>query len=133
MKSLAPTGTRDGGFTLVETLVTISVVAVALMALLALMSGVFNLNQRADAQGQAVLLAQREFDRLKRITPSLLPTAGTQQDSVTYAGRAFTLRRTYCPSSVYCTANQRGVQLDVLSGAAVLFSAQTVYTELRAK
>lgn len=121
------------GFTLIETLVTISVVTVALMALLALMSGVFNVNQRADTQGQAIMLAQREFDRMKRITPSVLPATGTQEEAVTFNGRPFMLRRTYCPAPVYCTANQRGVRVDVLAGATVMFSAETVYTELRAK
>ncbi|GGS39842.1 type IV pilus modification PilV family protein [Deinococcus knuensis] len=124
---------KAAGFTLIETLVTITVVSVALLALMALMSGVLNINQRSDTQGQAVLLAQREFDSLKRVTPNLLPVSGTQEQAVTFNGRPFVLRRTYCPVPAYCTVNQRGVRVEVLSGSAVMFAAETVYTELRAK
>ncbi|WP_155300138.1 type IV pilus modification PilV family protein [Deinococcus kurensis] len=124
---------RDDGFTLIEALVTISVIAIALMSILTLMSGTFNLNQRADSQSQATQLAQLQFDALKRVTPTTMPKNGQEEEDVTFNGREFRVRRSYCATVAYCTSDQRSVQLDVFQGKTLLFTGETVFTELRVK
>ena len=124
---------RTEGFTLIETLVTISVITIGIMGILALMSSVFSVNQKADTQGQAVQLAQREFDALKRTALSYIPATGTADSTVNYTGRDFIVRKRYCVTAAYCNADQRSVQLDILMGNTVMFTGETVLTELRAK
>lgn len=124
---------RVEGFTLIETLVTIVVVTIGIMGVLALMSGVFNINQRADTQGQAVQLAQLEFDTLKRTALSKVPATGTVDRTVNYSGRDFTVRQRYCVTAAYCIGDQRSVQMDILLNNTVMFTGETVLTELRAK
>ncbi|GGS10263.1 type IV pilus modification PilV family protein [Deinococcus sedimenti] len=121
------------GFTLIEVLVTISVIAIGVMALIALMLSIFRVNQQADTKTQAIQLAQREFDDLKREALTTIPVTGKTEENVTYNNRAFTIRQEYCVTTSFCASNQKSVRLSILSGTTVLFMGETVLTDLRAK
>ena len=121
------------GFTLTEVLVTIFLIGIIVTAVLSLMTQSFSLNQKADDQGQAILLAQQELDLLKHVSPTSLQTTGTDQRNVDFNGRSFQVKRTYCATPTYCTSDQRSVRIDVLRNTQVLFTGETVLAELRVK
>lgn len=121
------------GFTLTEVLVTIFLIGIIVVAVLSLMTQAFSLNQKADDKGQAILLAQQELDLLKHVSPTSLKATGDDQRDVTFNGRAFQVRRTYCATPAYCTSDQRSVRIDVLRNTQLLFTGETVLAELRVK
>lgn len=123
----------ERGFTLIEVLVTISVIAVGVMSILTLMFSVVRVNQQADDRSQAVQLAQREFDVIKRTPLTTIPSSGQVDEAVTYNNRAFTVRKKYCGTPAYCAGNQKSVELTIIRNAATLFTGETVLTDLRAK
>lgn len=124
---------RAQGFTLTEVLVTLFLVGIIVTSVLFLFTQSFSMNQQADDRSQAILLAQQELDTLKHDSPTNLQMSGSDQRDVTFSGRPFQVRRTYCATPAYCTSDQRSVRIDVLRGTQLLFTGETVLAEIRVK
>ncbi|TDE84806.1 prepilin-type N-terminal cleavage/methylation domain-containing protein [Deinococcus sp. S9] len=119
------------GFTLMEVLVSLVIVGIIVTVVLASMTSAFNLNQGAERKTEAAFVAQDKIDSLKRLDPAALPLSGREDSPVSVKGRSYLVRVTYCLTPAYCQNNNRDVGIEVRAGDALLFSGETVMTQVQ--
>lgn len=105
---MAPPRGREAGFTLIEMLVALSVLAIAALALMRL--NIFAVSTAADldARLMADLVVQNEA--VLASTDAGVLVRGSTNAQVTNGGRRFAVRRTVTP-----TADPRLVRIDLLA------------------
>ncbi|MFB9994772.1 prepilin-type N-terminal cleavage/methylation domain-containing protein, partial [Deinococcus oregonensis] len=118
------------GVTLIEVLVTMLLVGVISVTILSSMSSTFSMNQTSERRIEAVLIAQEQMDVVKRLDPASLPSSGSKQDKVTVRGREYDVTLRYCATAAYCLNNNRHVAIDVRYGGKVMFTGETVFTDI---
>ncbi|TVR64102.1 MAG: type II secretion system protein [Gemmatimonadales bacterium] len=123
-------GIRDRrGFSLIEAIVALAILAVVLGAVVPTFARNVRLNTDSELRGWAVAVAQEELDALR--ASGSWPASGSQQ-TVTAGEATFTSHlayERYCQGSV-CYDGARHVSLEVRHGGQTLYTVETVFTVL---
>jgi general secretion pathway protein I len=112
---------RAGGFTLIEVLVALAIVAIALVAGLQASAALTANAQRQSDALLAHLCAENELVRMK--LAKQLPAVGDAQQACEEAGQAFTIRIKVSPTP---NPSFRRVDAQVFAGAAPIVRVSTV-------
>lgn len=118
-----------GGFTLVETVVALSLLAIALGSLLPAMTQAIRANTESEIRTGAIAVAQQEIDNLRAL--DTWPTSGLTV-TVTTGSATYTSTLThqaYCEGAT-CFAGARLVEVEVRHNGRLYYRVQTVFTEL---
>jgi prepilin-type N-terminal cleavage/methylation domain-containing protein len=120
------------GFTLVETVVALSLLAVAIAAMLPALVQAMRANTESEIRTGAVAVAQQEVDNLRAQsgtwpssgqTRAIAAGNGTYQSTLSY--------QQYCEGAT-CYAGARIVTVEVRHNGKLYYRVQTVFTSLDA-
>ncbi len=107
----------EGGFTLIETMISIVIMVISVLGMASLFTYAINYNSGADARQQAMAVAQKRMERLRDVAfthASLNATAGTSED-VTSAGRQFRVTTTITNTPAAGTPIYKTISVAVVS------------------
>ncbi|NLF25020.1 MAG: type II secretion system protein [Deltaproteobacteria bacterium] len=124
---------RVAGFTLVEVLVALGVLALVTSAVAPSFLRFMHYNTRTEIKTEAIQAAQRVLDELRLSDPRTLPTSGsTPSETVMVGGRSYDVTVSYCENATYCPSeNTRHLTVDVVYKGEQVYEVETVYTRLR--
>lgn len=120
------------GFSLVEALVALALVAVVLTGILPAFLGQQQANRRNDLRTGAIAAAQQVMEELRVVDPVAMPESGTAAPQlVTIGSNEYAVAATYCANADFCDTGSRHVLLEVTHDGERLYTVETVYTQLR--
>ena len=123
---------REGGFTLLEVMVAISLMGIMLSGLPAAFISFSQYNSRMELRTQALAAAQQVLDDVRMDDPQSLPSSGSTSESKVVDGRTFDVIVNFCDNPTWCDTNSRHLSLEVdYNGQLSIVEVETVYTKLR--
>jgi len=122
---------KKKGFSLIEVIIAIAILAVALVAIVPVFTNYLQTNSSTEERTQAVALTQERMEELRLRDPMSLPTSGTETVTVVRGGKSYIVRTTYCSNASLCDAATRHVKVRVERGGKKVYEAETVFTKVR--
>jgi len=125
---------NERGLSLVETLVALALVGGLAMAVMPAFITNKEANTRNEQRTDAIGLALERLEQLRFVTPSSLPTSGTDSYFTPIAGRDYEIRTRYCQDVTFCPPTRVGARhltVEVWLDNREVYDVATVYTELR--
>ena len=124
---------QDCGFTLLETLVALSIFAFVSAGVATSFISNLRLNKQAELRGGAIMVAQQVLDELRSQDPTtLLSTGSDASRSVAVGNKTFTVDVSYCNPSTYCTSTSiRAIHVAVYYKGVSQYAVDTVFSQLR--
>lgn len=119
------------GSSLIEALIALSILATALVSTFSALASFTTMNKRNEARSNAAFAARAAIEELRYTDPESMPSTGTQTTSVTVGPNDFVVTVAYCTTSSYCTDHTRDISVSVAEDGRVVFSTETVFTQLR--
>lgn len=120
------------GFTLLEAILALALVAIVLTGLLPAFFVCLTTNTRNEERTLAAAAAQRTMESLRLLDPTTLPSTGSSSpEFVAVGNREFEVVRRYCVRSEYCGTESRHLVVDVSYGGRRVVSVESVFTRLR--
>jgi prepilin-type N-terminal cleavage/methylation domain-containing protein len=120
------------GFTLLESLVAMGLLAIMLASLVPVLFVFLKANTRNEVRSGAVAAAQQSMEELRQQDPTTMPDEGaTEPQVVSVDRRDFEVVRWYCLAPEYCGDDSRHVLVEVNLGGKTVYSVESVYTQLR--
>lgn len=120
------------GYTLVEVLVAMSILAIATAAATPAFVRQLHANTQSEIRAGAIAVAQDTLDALRSGSIQTLPSSGTDGPFDADGGkRTYQVQREYCAISAYCPSNNtRHIKVHVSYHGTTVFTAETVLTRL---
>ena len=121
------------GFSLMEVLVSLSVMAIVLANIIPTFAFQLKQNTKAEVRTAALQAGQRVIDELRFVSPAAMPSsgAGTAQ-TIAVDGRNFTVTPYYCLRSSYCTSSSaRHITVRVVFQGTQVYETETVFTNFQ--
>jgi prepilin-type N-terminal cleavage/methylation domain-containing protein len=125
------TPVRQEGFSLIESLVALAILAIVMGSLIPGFVYYSRTNTGMETRMEAVAAAQQVLDERRTVNPASMPSSGSTTRNVTIGNRTFTTRIRYCLQSSYCGANTRHITVEVEYNGSQVYRTQTVYTQLK--
>ena len=123
---------REGGFTLVEALIGVAILAIVLAGIVPAIMSYLHVNNESDVRSGAVAAAETVLDGLRQTPVATWSPSGTVR-SASGGDRTYQVTILYCtPSLPYCSGDARHVEAVVRYQGKVYYDVQTVYTKLNA-
>lgn len=124
---------QSSGFTLLEVLVSITILALVTASIGPAFHNFFQANTQMERRTAAIEAAQQVLDNLRFEETDTLPASGTgTTQSITVANYPFLVTPEFCSDSSYCTSNNtRHILVSVEFNGEEIYEIQTVYTKLR--
>lgn len=123
---------KESGFTLVEALVALAILGIVLAGIAPGFLLYSSTNTMNEVRSGAVAVAQRAFEFLRVQDPSDLPSTGTSAPQLMSVGaNEFQVVTKYCVIPSYCSAGTRHVVLEVSHAGRMVFTIESVLTQLR--
>ncbi len=123
---------KEDGFTLVEALVAMGLMAILLVGVLPTFSVLLAANTRNEERTGAVAVAQQVMEQLRQEQIADLPEEGPVGPQIVSVGqRDYEVRHWYCLAEQFCGEDSRHVLIEVNYGGRTIFSTESVYTQLR--
>jgi type II secretory pathway pseudopilin PulG len=122
----------ERGSSLVEGLVAMLLLGIVLTGIIPSFLSFLDANSRNELRTGAAQAAQIELETLRKVQASTLPSSGSSSPSTVEVGdRAFNVVTHYCRAAQWCDSVSRHLRLEVSYDGDLLYSTETVYTELR--
>ena len=123
----------ERGFTILEVLVALSLMAIVAAGLVPAFTTFLKFNTRAEIKSEALSAAQQVLDELRLVDPATMPSSGSDPAvNITLGSRTYQVIVDYCVDASLCTSTTRQLVLEVFdNNAESVYSTQTVYTKLR--
>lgn len=120
------------GFSLIEGLVALAMVAATAVALLPAMITHMDANGRDDLRSGAVGAAQERLEALRLQDPASMPASGTSAPQlVRVDGRTYEVVTHYCERPEFCGGStSRHLRVEVKFDGRTIYDVETVYTRL---
>ena len=123
---------NDRGFSLLESLVAMALLSVLLAGVVPVFFVMLKTNTRNEERSGAVAVAQQSMEQLRQQDPAEMPGSGsTYPQVVSVDNRDYEVVNWYCLLPTYCGDDSRHVLIEVNYGGKTIFSAESVYTQLR--
>lgn len=123
---------KEDGFTLLEALVAMGLMAILLVGVLPTFSVLLAANTRNEERTGAVAVGQQVMEQLRQEEIADLPEDGAVGPQiVSVDGRDYEVRTWYCLAEQFCGEDSRHVLIEVNYGGQTVFAIESVYTQLR--
>ena len=123
---------RARGFTLIEALIGVAILAVVLAGIVPAFLSYLRVNNQSDVRGGAVAAAESVLDNLRQTPIAAWGPSGTVLNA-SGGDRTYEVTVLYCTASLpYCSSDTRHVEAVVRYQGKVYYDVQTVYTRLNA-
>jgi type II secretion system protein I len=120
------------GFTMIETLVAMTIFALVSAAMLPAFVSQLRYNHRSELKTGAIQVAQLTLERLRLENPEDMPTLGADEEETVSSGeRDYNVTITYCADMTYCGLRSRFVTVSVELNDEELYEVSTIFTRLR--
>ena len=120
------------GFSLIESLIGLALLAVVLVSLLPAFLTLMDANTFSEEHGAALAAGQRAMEKMRLVDPGSLPTAGSSAVQVIVVdGREFEVVTHYCRVPEYCSSETRQVTVEIRYGGHEVYDVDTVYTRMQ--
>ena len=119
------------GFSLLEVLVALGILAVAIAAALTSITTNLKANHKAELSFEGAQAAQTVIDQIRSQDIATLPTSGTDtaRQIQVKDGRTFDVYVTYCATPAYCTSNEvRQLTVRVNYKGQSVYRTETVFS-----
>jgi len=122
----------DQGFSLIESLIGLALLAVVLASLLPAFLTLMDANTFSEEHSAALAAGQRAMEKLRLTDPGSLPAQGSSPAQVIVVdGREFEVLTHYCRVAEYCTGDTRHVTVEIRYGGHEVYDVDTVYTRMQ--
>ena len=123
---------RRSGFSILEIMIAIAILAVLLIAIIPAFTGFLRTNKSSEERTVAITLAQERLEALRLQDPRTLPSSGFTETVVSRNGKAYRVRTLYCTNAALCNSVTRQivVRVEQGSGRKVIYEVGTVFTKL---
>ena len=123
---------NQNGFTMLEALLAVAILAIVLVGVLPAFTTFVNVNRLSEERSGAVAAGQLSMEALRQSDPSTLPDTGnTGPDVIEIGGREFEVVRRWCTRPALCDPESRHVLVEVRFGGDVAYTLESVFTALR--
>lgn len=124
---------RSRGFGLIEVLVSVGLISIIATSVTAGFISQTRFDSLAQERGRATAAAQLVLDSYRLQDPTTLPSSGSATQSVTVAGKTFTVRTSFCATAALCSSSRiRHLKAVVTNSIGLtLYQVETVYAQLR--
>jgi prepilin-type N-terminal cleavage/methylation domain-containing protein len=120
------------GFTLTESLLALTLLGLALAAIMPAFLVHTGVNTLCEERSGAVAAAQESLESLRQLDPVTLPSSGSSDVALISVGdRDYEVVVHYCTRDELCGTDKRHVILEVFHGGYTVYTVETVYTRLR--
>ena len=122
---------NENGFTLLEVLVSMTILAVVSLSMATSFTMHLRTNTRMEQKSGAIAAAQQALDAIRVQDIDTLPTSGSSPQTISIGGRDYQVTTTYCTIASYCAASStRHITVGVNYRGHQIYSTETVYTKL---
>lgn len=122
----------EKGFSLIESLIGLALLAVVLASLLPAFLTLMDANTFSEEHSAALAAGQRAMEKLRLTDPGSLPTSGTSAVQIIVVdGREFEIVTHYCRVPEYCSSSTRHVSVEIRYGGQKVYDVDTVYTRMQ--
>jgi prepilin-type N-terminal cleavage/methylation domain-containing protein len=122
----------ERGVSLVEVLLALLILGIVLAGMVPSFLAFLDVNTRNEERTGAVQAAQTVLESLRLADPAMLPSGGASQPQPIRVGeRTYQVVTRYCVVSAFCDSDSRHLAVEVLHEGNLLYSAETVFTQLR--
>ena len=120
------------GATFVEVLLALFFLAILLASVVPSFLTFTDHNTRNERRTGAVQAARTVLEDHRLTPPSTMPTLGmTGPQAITVGNRSYDVWTRYCVVDTLCDSNSRHLVVEVDQNGELLYSAETVFTEIR--
>lgn len=120
------------GFSLIESLIGLALLAVVLVSLLPAFLTLMDANTFSEEHSAALAAGQRAMERMRLVDPGSLPTAGSSGVQIILVdSREFEVVTHYCRVPEYCSSSTRHVTVEIRYGGQKVYDVDTVYTRMQ--
>lgn len=123
----------EGGFSLLELVASIGILAIVMSSLLQVMLGHIRHNYENEVRSEAMLLAQKTLDEIRFQDPGLLPDSGSLDPiEHTVGHRSYNVTTFFCLEDSFCNAPTiRHITVHVEHNGRLAYQTETVYARMR--
>ena len=118
------------GFTLIEVIVALAIFGILLASVPMSYIVQMRFNTHAENTFLATSAAETVLDALRMETIKNLPSHGDRQETLTINSKDLEVITEFCKNSKYCDSATRHISIKVLLNEKVLYTVETVYTQL---
>ena len=121
---------RASGVSLVETMVTIALLATVLTVIAPIFINYAQLNRKSQYRTEAIAAAQQVTDSLRQRDFAAWPGTGSALP-VKIGGNTYQAKVSYCtgPLAALCASGARHTRVEVSLSGTVYYNVETVYTK----
>ncbi len=116
------------GFTLLEVLVSLSILAIALSSLMPVFASLSKFNTQMDFKTKAIAAGQERMESIRESDHSTIPTSGSVDTNHVIDGTPLLLTTTYCETSSFCTGDNKHISIDIIHNGNKIHELETVFT-----
>jgi len=125
-------GLNNRGFSLIESLIGLALLAIVLVSLLPAFLTLMDANTFSEEHSAALAAGQRAMEKLRLVDPGSMPTTGASAVQVIVVdSREFEVLTHYCRVSEYCSSATRHVSVEIRYGGQKVYDVDTVYTRMQ--
>jgi prepilin-type N-terminal cleavage/methylation domain-containing protein len=118
------------GFTLLESLVTLGILGVTLVAMIPAFQTLMDANSVSEERSNALAAGQQVMEALRHQDPASLPSSGSIAQAVAVGHHEYEIETHYCQNSTYCDADSRHIVVEVSFAGKIVYTIETVFTRL---
>lgn len=121
---------RTQGISLIETIVTITLLGIVLGAIAPIFTNYAQINRKSQYRTEAISAAQQVTDGLRQKSFTDWPTTGSSLP-VTVSGSVYQVKVSYCTGTLeaLCANGANHTRVEVSRYGTVYYSVETVYTK----
>lgn len=115
------------GFTLLEVLISLSILAIALSSLMPVFASLSKFNTKMDFKTKAIAAGQERLEAIRESDHATIPTSGTVDTNHVVDGTPLIAKTTYCKTSSFCTGDNKHIFVEIMHNGNKIHELETVF------
>jgi prepilin-type N-terminal cleavage/methylation domain-containing protein len=121
---------KNAGFTLIETLLAITVIAVVFSVAIPVFVSFAGINRLSEQRTVANNAVRQSLELLRNVPISTMSSSGSVAQNVTLDGHDLVITTYYCPlTTAPCNTTSKNIKVEVKENGKVLTTISTVFSD----